>query len=157
MSAIKSYLLRLILCAFLLSLVSALPKSRRVGQVLKLCGGCLLILCALGPLLRVELSALPDLVTGLSRSQRQELARERNEALLARLVAEQTEQWLRARGEALGLAAEYAVQTRPEAGSFVPDSVTVTGQWTPEQRLVLSREMARELEIPAERQRWREE
>lgn len=155
MTAIKTYLLRLILCGLLVSLTGALPLGKRAGRVLRLCGGCLLLLTAVNPLLRVELSRLPDLMTGLTGAQRLEEAREKNDALLRELIQQQTVSWLTAQADELGISASFAVTLRPEEGSFVPELVELRGSWTPEQRAALSLRLEQELGIAPERQIWR--
>lgn len=154
MTAIKAYFLRLIFCGFLVSLTAALLRGKRTGRILTLCGGCLLILTALRPLMRVDLSRLPDLVTGLTRSEREAEAREKNDAILRGLVEEQTAAWIEARGKELGMELAAVVTARAEAGTFVPDGVTLRGRWTAESKTALSELLARELEIPPTRQRW---
>ncbi len=155
MTAIKSYLLRLIFCGFLIALSGALLRERRGARALALCGGCLMILTALGPLLQVDLSRLPDLVTGLTRSQRQESARLDNETILQRLVEEQTAAWIAERARELGLELACAVTAeRGAGGAFVPYRAELRGLWTRTQREALSALLLRELEIPPERQSW---
>ena len=158
MTAIKSYLLRLILCGFLVSLTGVLLRGKKTGRALKLCGGCLLLLTALSPLLRVDLSKLPDLVTGLTGAERMEAAREKNDAILRDLVADQTAAWIEERASALGLTLTAAVTVRQEGESlFVPEAVTLTGTWTETQRTALEAALREELDIPPERQRWEAE
>lgn len=155
MTAIKAYILRLILCGFLVSLSSALLRGKRTGKAVRLCGGCLLILVAVRPLLQVDLSRLPDLVTGLTRPQREAAAREKNQSLLRGLVEEQTAAWIEERGKELDMEITAAVTVREaEADTFVPDRVTLRGSWTQESREALAAILTRELEIPPERQRW---
>ena len=155
MTAIKAYLLRMIFCGFLVSLCSALLRGKRAGRALKLCGGCLLILTAVRPLLRVDLSRLPDLATGLTRTEREAAARERNDELLRGLVEEQTAAWIVDRGKELGMVITASVTAREaEAGTFVPDQVSLRGSWTAEQREALVLILERDLDVPAARQRW---
>ena len=155
MTAIKQYLLRLVLCGFLTALASALLKDKKGARALALCGGCLMILASLRPLLRVELSRLPDLSTGLSSSQRQEEARRKNEQLLKGLVEEQCARWIEARAGELGMELRCRVSAKEaEAGSFVPEAAVLKGHWTAEQRQRLSEILAAELEIPPRRQSW---
>ena len=135
MTAVKAYFLRLIFCGFLVSLTGAILRGKRSARALTLCGGCLLILTAVRPLLRVDLSRLPDLVTGLTHSERIAAAQEKNNAILRGLVEE--------------LTAKEA-----EPGVFVPDQVTIEGSWTAEGQSALSELIERELEIPPGRQRW---
>lgn len=155
MTAIKAYLLRLVYCGLLVSLANALLRGRKGGRALALCGGCLLILTALRPLLRVDLTRLPDLVTGLTRTERQAAAREKNRELLRGLVEAQTAEWIENRARSLGMELEARVEAEEaEAESFVPRAAALTGTWTEAQREALSAILAAELEIPSERQSW---
>ena len=155
MTAIKTYLLRLILCGFLVTLAGALVRGKKSVRALALCGGCLLILTALRPLMRVDLSRLPDLVTGLTRVEREAVAREKNDAILRSLVESQTVEWIEDRAAELGLTISAEVKTaEAEAGTFVPDSVTLSGNWTTVQREALTVILETELDIPPEKQRW---
>lgn len=155
MTALKAYFLRLVLCGFLVALTGALFRGKRSGRVLALCGGCLLILTAVEPLARVDLSKLPDLVTGMTGIERMEQAREKNDAILRRLVEEQTAAWITEQAEALGLDLECSVTARAEGESvFVPDSVVLTGSWTEGQRTAMTARLEQELAIPSQRQQW---
>ena len=155
MTAIKSYLMRLIFCGFFVGLCTAILKGKRASKALTLCGGCLLILCALRPLLRVDLSRLPDLVTGLTRSEREAVAWEKNNLILRNLVEEQTASWIEKKGKELGMEIIAEVSTREaESGTFVPDRVTLRGTWTAENKESFTEILALELDIPPERQRW---
>ena len=155
MTAIKQYLLRLILCALLVSLASALAKGKRGEKAAALCGGCLLILSAVKPLLQVDPAKLPDLVTGLSRFEKLEEARQKNDALLQALIASQAAEKVEAASQELGFEVEAELTLREAgAGSYVPDSIILRGSWTAEQREALSAFLREELDIPHERQRW---
>ena len=114
-----------------------------------------MILTALRPLLQVDLSRLPDLVTGLTRFEREAEAREKNDALLRSLIESQTADWIENRADELGLTIHAEVTAEEaEAGIFVPCFVTITGAWTTSQRESFSAVLKRELDIPTERQRW---
>ena len=155
MTAIKAYLLRLILCALLVSLLSVLRKGKQAGRVLRLCGGCIMILTALQPLLRVDLGKLPDLLTGLSASERFEAARERNEEILRGLVEEQSADWVERRAKELGLRVQASVTARAsEAGTWVPDAILLSGEASPAEREALLGLLAEELSLPPEKLRW---
>ncbi len=158
MTAIKAYFLRLIFCGFLVSLSGTLLRGKKAGRVLALCGGCLLILTAVRPLLQVDLKKLPDLFNDLTAAQGQEAAQEKNRALLQSLVEQQTVAWLEEQAEELGISAVFAVKAREaEAWTFVPEEITISGTWSEAQRTVLTVRIERLLAVPAEKQRWREE
>ncbi len=155
MTAIKAYILRLVFCGFLVSLTGSVLRGKRSAKAVSLCGGCLLILVAVRPLLRVDLSRLPDLVTGLTRSEREEAAREKNNEILRRLIEEQTAEWIEDRGRELAMEITATVTAKEEgSGCFVPDQVAIAGNWTQETRDALSEIIRRDLEIPPTRQRW---
>lgn len=155
MTAVKAYILRLIFCGFLVSLCGAILRGKRAGKALTLCGGCLLILTAVRPLLRVDLSQLPDLVTGMTHSERQALAREKNDAILRSLVEQQSAAWIEERGKELGMEITAEVTASiTESGVFVPDRVSIHGSWTAEGQSALSELLERELDVPPVRQSW---
>ena len=71
-------------------------------------------------------------------------------------MEQQTVAWLEEQAEELGMTADFAVKTREaEAWTFVPEEISVTGSWTDAQRTLLTERIARLLEVPAEKQRWR--
>ena len=155
MTAIKAYLLRLILCGSVISLSGVLLRSKKTGKALTLCGGCLLILTALQPLLQVELGKLPDLVSGLTSSQRAEAAREKNKELLRGLVEEQTAAWVEQRAGELGLEVRASVTAREtEDDCFVPDEIVLSGEASEAQREALCAALTRELGLSPRKLRW---
>ena len=158
MTSIKSYLLRLIFCAFLTALCGTLLRGKRAGKLIGLCGGCLLMLTALCPLLRVDLSRLPDPFTGLTQLQREAEAREQNDALLRRLVEEQTSAWVEEQARDLGMTLRCSAAAK-EAGEscFVPCALELRGRWTEGQKQALSAILRQRLQIPDEAQTWVEE
>ncbi len=155
MTFIKAYLLRLVFCAFLTALCGVLLRGKRAGKLLTLCGGCLLMLTALGPLLRVDLSKLPDPLTGLDALQRQEQAREKNDALLQKLVEEQTAAWVEEQARGLGMELRCTAAAKKTGEScFVPSSLKLRGRWTEAQRQALAAILLAQLQIPEEAQTW---
>lgn len=155
MTAFKEYLLKLVLCALLISLASAAAKGKRGEKAVALCGGCLLMLTAVKPLLRVNLSQLPDLMTGLSHSEKLAEAKRKNDALLQQMIEAQTAEWICEEAKAAGLVLEATVEAEAgEAGSFVPSRITLRGAWTAEQRERFSAYLEQTLSVPPERQNW---
>lgn len=155
MTALKSYLLRLVCCGFFVSLASSLLRGKRTGRFVTLCGGCLMILTAIRPLMQVNLSALPDFVTGLTQTERQALAKEKNDAILRELVEAQTVSWLETQAKQLKMNVRFSVDAiQTEEGLWIPERVRINGSWTEQQRQLLSSQMTRELLLPPERQKW---
>ncbi len=159
MNAVRSYLLRVVICSFVISLVGAIPLQKSVKRALTLCGGCLMILVVLRPLLGVEFSVLPEQLLprewGTKEEQSDPDAVYRQ--LMEELITEQTLGLLSARAQELGVQAAFRVELAedPASGQLVPWSVETSGALTPAQRESLSAYMSGELNVPAERQRWR--
>lgn len=161
MNSVKTYLLRLVLCGFLVSLAGLLNREGREKQLLRLCGGCLLLITAIRPLVSLDLSALQDRLgaLGLPAPITREEASRRNDEILAELVAEQTERRILEQAEELGMKLSVRVTTArdPETGLFLPDRAELLGAWTPEERAALSAWISQSLDLDPERQTWRME
>lgn len=157
MNAVRAYLLRIVLCAFFVSLAGALPMQKTVKRAVTLCGGCLMILVVLRPLLGTDFRAVTE--RWMLPSWESEEASDPEEVyagLMRQLVAEQTEALLQTRAEALGASVSFRVELAKDesANSYVPWAVETRGALTPEQREALGDYMTEALDIPAERQRW---
>ena len=159
MNGIRAWMLRLILCGFLVSLAGALCQQPRIKRLAALCGGCLLLVTALQPLLRIDWEALPDRLAELGLEPAAisaEEAKERNEALLETLVERQTAEWIQKKAESRAASIRVEVEARrdPESGLPEPYSVRIAGALPAEVRAELAEVLERELGIPAERQVW---
>lgn len=157
MTAIKAYILRLILCGVLVSLAGSLAKGKILRRALTLCGGCLMILTALEPLAQVDLTRLPELGLGLglSQAERQQAALEKNEALLRELVERQTAEWVQARGAEMGLSLRVRVRAEktPE-GLCVPVALTLAGTQDPALRQAMEALLYPALDLPPGAIEW---
>lgn len=155
MTAFRQYLLKLILCGLLYGLAQTLLQGKKAAKAVALCGGCLIILTAVRPLMQVDFSKLPDLVSGLTRAQKLAEAKAKNDALLQKTVEEQTERWIVRRAGELGIKLEAEAECRAsEAGSFVPYRLRLRGSLTDAERDFFSAILAQELDVPPERQDW---
>lgn len=156
MDGIKAYLMRIILCGFLVSLGQGFLQGRQGKKVLTLCGGCLMILTVLQPLLRVDLNRLPNLWKELERagfSAVQE-GSARNDEILRQMVEGQTEQWLTEQTEDWNPSLRFSVTAvKKEEGLFVPWEVVIRGS-DPERWRQRLATLLEALDIPPERQRW---
>ena len=159
MNEIRTYLLRLILCGFVVSLAGAMTRDAKLKRILGLCGGCLLLLTALRPIVDLDWNAFSERLGALGLAPMPITAEEaeaRNEALLEELVSRQAEEKiLLAAGEAGGgLQVQVESQRDPVSGLPVPRSVRIGGAFSPELQRELSEWIRRELNIPPERQVW---
>ena len=159
MNGIRTYLLRLILCGFVISLAGALTPWQKGKRIVTLCGGCILLLMALRPLVNFDPAELSLRLGQLGLAPAPispEEAKARNEALLEELVIRQTaEKVLAAAGEeASGLELEIRAGRDPETGLPAPVSIRLRGSVTAETRQRLTEYLASSLGIPPERQLW---
>ena len=157
MNAVRTYLLRVAACGFLVSLAGALPLSKRIRQAAILCGGCLMVLTAVGPLLRADLRQLPQFLTEYAGENPEALeeAERKNDLLLKELIESQTEDMITQEALALGLSPEITVEARkdPDSGLYLPWSVELRGAAAGEQKARLEAYL-NSLDLPPERQSW---
>ena len=157
MNAVRTYLLRVAACGFLVSLVGALPLSRRIRQAALLCGGCLMVLAAVGPLLRADLRQLPQFLTEYAGEDPEALeeAERKNELLLKELIESQTVEMITQEALRLGLTQEITVEAKkdPDSGLYLPWSVELRGAAEQEKKEMLAAYL-NSLNLPPERQSW---
>lgn len=155
MSAVRDWLLGVTAAALAVALAQALTPEGAVKKVGKLVGGMVLLLAVAKPLLSLEPGALA--VTAGAWEQGEAAART-GEDVMKTLIEEKTSAYIVDKGGALGM--ECTAQTQAEAdgsGWMVPRQVTVRGTWSESQRQALSDLIARELDIPPERQSFQKE
>ena len=155
MSALRDWLLGVTAAALAVALAQALTPEGAVKKVGRLVGGMVLLLAVAKPLLSLEPGALA--VTAGAWTQEETAARA-GEDVMKTLIGEKTSAYIVDKGGELGLScrAETQVET-DENGWPVPWQVTVRGIWSGEQQQALSDLIARELDIPPERQSFQKE
>ena len=158
MSSIRTWLLAIISCGFLISLIGTLPLSNNVKKVMLLCGSCLMILTVVGPLGQVDPSDLPELLPELypDRKAALEEAAEKNEALLRELILSQTLELLEKKTLEWGLSVRIQVELQkdPASGLYSPWSVRLEGDYSEEGKEKMAEYLEEEVNIPRERQTW---
>ena len=158
MTPLRSYLIRLISCGFLVSLVGSLPMTKHAKSAVRLCAGCLLLLTAVAPLLTLDGSSLLGKLEALTKqdNQSEDSAKQKHEELLRELVeAEVSDEIVR---EAAGCGAEVSVQVQTQkdaaSGLYVPWQITLRGEVEQPIRNMLEEYLNTEWGIPPQRQRW---
>ncbi len=158
MSGLRAYLLSVVSCAFLVSLASLIPVQKPVKKAMQLCCGCLLVITAVRPLARLDLNAMTPLLdqTLFDEARVAREAETEHEKLLQGLIREQTCDYLEKRADAMGISAAFEVGLEPDpsSGTWLPWTVEIRGTISSEQRQALSEWIEKDLNIPAERQRW---
>lgn len=159
MEFIRQYLLRLVICAFAASVAQTLVVQPRLRQIVRLCAACLLTVATLQPLVSLDISSIPELwqEPWSEASDPAQTAKEKNEALLASLVQEQTETVVREKLSALGIEANFTLSLRMDesVGAPVPWEITLYTACTGEQKTAMTAFLRDELGIPEARQEWR--
>ena len=155
MSFLKEWLLGITAAALAVALAQAMTPEGTVKKLLRLIGGLALLLAVVAPLrgfvpkdLRSPGELTPDV----------ESVESAGEEVMKTLIAQKVGAYIVDKGSELGCpcTAEVTV-AEDENGWPVPWSVEVRGQWTAKEKKELSRLMAQELEIPEQRQTFREE
>lgn len=155
MSFLKEWLLGVTAAALAVALAQALTPEGTVKKLLRLIGGLVLLLAVTRPLKGLVPAALPD-PGALAPSV--ETAERAGEEVMKTLIAQKVGAYIVDKGSTLGCPCTAQVTVaEDESGWAIPWSVQVRGQWTAEGKKELSQAIARELDIPAERQTFLEE
>lgn len=156
MSDVRGYLLSIVAASFLVSLVSVFPQKKTFQRVIVLCGGLFILVTLLRPIISFRFG---DLRKYLDRYEVDEslisdaLEESQNES--ARLITEQTEEYILDKAAELGMTLSVEVSLATLTGSYqYPYSVTLEGSCTQEQRTALAVYISQTLGIPEERQIW---
>ena len=156
MAFLRQWLLGVVSCAFLVSLLDQLTPEGSVRKLARFSGGLVLILCMLRPLGTAEPRELALDLDGLSadRAALEEQYRDVSGQSLAAVIAERTGAYIEDKAHALGgteVTAEVTV--REEDGAFIPDRAVLFGEENAELSVLLTQELG----IAPERQEWRAE
>ena len=150
MAFLRQWLLGVVSCAFLVSLLDQLTPEGSVRKLARFSGGLVLILCMLRPPRELALD-----LDGLSadRAALEEQYRDVSGQSLAAVIAERTGAYIEDKAHALGTEVTAEVTVREEDGAFVPDRAVLFG----EENAELSALLTQELGIAPEKQEWRAE
>ena len=152
--AVREWLLSIIMTSFLISLLRVLLPEGNLRKIGAFTGSLVLLSAILRPLVRLE----PEWPAWDMASYESEIA-ERMDELNGRQadafraqVAEASAEAIQAKAAELGASVSAAVTVRTENETPLPWSVTLDGAWN----AALSEWMRVALDIPPERQEWRE-
>ena len=152
MAFLRQWLLGVVSCAFLVSLLDQLTPEGSVRKLARFSGGLVLILCMLRPLGTAEPRELALDLDGLSadRAALEEQYRDVSGQSLAAVIAERTGAYIEDKADELGLSVRAKVKTEEEDGVPLPVSVTLYGT----ENAALADYIERELGIAKEDQLW---
>lgn len=155
---IKSWLVGITCAAMVVALAEGLMPDGVVRKVGRLTGALVMLLAVIQPVLQVDGAALASSLTqyraqaaGYSQSLEEE-----NQELMKKLIAEQAGAYILDKAQALGAApTSVTVTTEPGEGDYpIPSAVTVRGDLTEQQIAALTRQIAADFAIPAQRQTY---
>lgn len=157
MEWLRGWLLGVTAAALAVALAQALTPEGTVKKVGRLVGGLVLLLAVARPLLRLEPGALEAALPAWAGPEAEQAA-QGGEDVMKSLIARKAGAYIVDKAGELGAVcrAEVAV-SEGEAGWPVPWSAVIAGTWTAEQQRALSQAVADDLDIPKERQEFREE
>lgn len=157
---IRTWLVGVTCAAMIVALAESLSPSGTVKKIGRLTGGLVLLLAILQPMWQID----PQDLAGILTEYRVEAMASgtvldtRNTELMKTLIEEQTAAYILDKAAAMGIECHVMVTTVTGEGAYpIPDTVTVTGDLTEDQRHALIRQIEADLAIPAERQRYERE
>lgn len=145
---LKEWLLGMTAVAMLLALADYLVPEGGAKGVCRLAGGLVLMLAAVGPVLRLEQADFSSLL-GCWEEDAAAVAAEDGAALYESIIAQQCSAYILDKAEDLGISCRVEVSCeRGEEGVPVPVGAKVEGVWTQAQREALCQAIAEDLGIP---------
>lgn len=152
MRVLGTYLMGLVAAAIVAAVVSALGRMSSLPGLLRLLCGLFLTLSALGPLLRWDPIRLDPVDTYRTQAQRYvQQGQARSEQARRAIIKERCEAYILKEAAGVQGALEAEVALSPEG---LPQSVTLTGRWTPQAKAALSAAIHTQLGIAKENQQW---
>ena len=153
MGGLRTWLLSVTAASFAVALAQALTPGGTVKKVGRLVGGLVLLLAVVRPVLGLD----PEELSVRAAFYDSTPAAETGQAVLAAHIADSTAAYIAQQADGLGFACSAVVEVETDADGWpVPAAVQVTGTMTASQRQALSALLISELNIPAERQIFRE-
>lgn len=144
---LKSWLLGMVCAAMILALAESLVAEGRLRRLCRLAGGLVMVLAAVSPVLRTDLSDIPGWSASLSGAANYAAAlEEQNDFLYRNIIAEQTAAYIADKAAEMGVACTARVTVEPDPdGTPLPAAAAIRGRWTQEQRTALSALLEQEL------------
>ena len=155
---IRSWLLGVTCAAMVMALVENLAPEGNVKRVCRLAGGIVLLLAAISPVVKLDEADLARLTRSyqLNAQAYSEELEAQNDFLYESIIAENAAAYISDKAEELGMSCRVSVAVAWEDGVPIPQSVTIKGTWTQQQRDELSGCIESELGIPGSLQYFKE-
>lgn len=156
MEWVRSYILTITAAGILCAIVKNLSDGRAGGRMLGFTCGVFLILAAISPLHTVDFSGWDENLECIQSqaSAVQEQTTEKIQSQLDAIILERTTAYILDKGAALGAALEVEVSLGRSNGYGIPESVCISGAYSPYIKTQLGAVLEQDLGIPPERQEW---
>ena len=157
---IRDWLVGITCGAIIVALADGLSTSGTVRKIVRLTGSLVLVLAMIQPVLRIDSRTFAGILTEyrLEAMGTVEMLEEENGRLMKDIIADETSAYILDKAEELGVVCRVRVTAWAESGDYpVPDGVEITGDLTQGEQAALTRVIAADLAIPAERQHYVED
>lgn len=155
MGVIREWLLGVTCSAMVMALAESLAPEGGVKKVCRLAGGLVLLLAAIGPVVKLDEDAMAKALAEyrVTAQDYSDSLAERNNLLYKTIIEENTAAYILDKAEEMGISCQVEVTyAYDDEGSPYPCSVTVRGSWTEEQQIHLSLFLENDLGISVQRQ-----
>lgn len=151
---IRQWLLGITCAALVAALAESLTPPGTIRKIGRLTGGLVLLIAVLRPLCSLDQDALTRALTEykLELSAYSDELGEENRSLMKGIIEERSDAYIQDKAESMGIQCQISVEVGEEGDWPVPESVTVFGALTEEQRAELAQTIEADFAIPAERQ-----
>ena len=158
MELIRSWLVGITCAAMVVALAESLAPPGAVRKVGRLTGGLVLLLAVLRPVMSLDMADFSGLLAEyrLEAAGYSDLLTQENENLMKAIIAEETGAYILDKAAALGIDnCEVQVEVAGQGEGYpIPESITVLGSLSDEQRLALTRRIETDLAIMEQRQTY---
>ncbi|WP_294547448.1 stage III sporulation protein AF [uncultured Pseudoflavonifractor sp.] len=157
---IRDWLVGITCGAVIVALADSLSPNGTVRKIGRLTGSLVLVLAMIQPVLRIDSRTFAGILTEyrLEAMGAVDTLEEENGRLMKDIIAEETSAYILDKAEELGVICRVRVTAWTESGDYpVPDGVEIAGELTQGERAALTRVIAADLAIPAERQHYVED
>ena len=156
---LRDWLMGVTCAAMALALIEGLVPAGTVKKVCRLAGGLAILLAAVSPVVKLDEGAVGDALASYRAelSAYEQTLAEGNDLRYKTIIAERTAAYIVDKAAEMGVSCQAEVTIGYVENELPhPWEITARGIWTPGQRAALSRMMAEDLGVPAERQHFEE-
>lgn len=154
MEEIKSYLVAIVAACMVTVVASVLVQKSPLRKIVRLIGGILILLVAITPLLRLDMSQIVDYLQGSEYSFDTSAVEQTWQSQLSEHIKQTTETYIENEAERLGATVQATV-TLTEEEYPVPCHAVLIGTVDADQMETLSEYMETSLGIPRTEQEWK--